>query len=143
MREVDEEGRLRIVEMMWEMVFADGKVTEFEDNVLWRAADLLGISGRDRIDLKHRVAERQAGTAKAKPTRAEPTRPTPPPDAAGACTVRHDENLRCRAIHGISPIFKQNADIAPLLDMAICHAYGLRGTASLCSRSLAKGISSN
>ena len=60
MREVDEEGRRRIVEMMWEMVFADGKVTEFEDNVLWRAADLLAISGRDRIDLKHRVQERQA-----------------------------------------------------------------------------------
>ena len=64
MREVDEGGRRRIVEMMWEMVFADGKVTEFEDNVLWRAADLLGISGRDRIELKHRVAERQAGTVK-------------------------------------------------------------------------------
>ena len=63
MREVDEKGRLRIVEMMWEMVFADGKVTEFEDNVLWRAADLLGISGRDRIDLKHRVAERQGARA--------------------------------------------------------------------------------
>jgi uncharacterized tellurite resistance protein B-like protein len=60
MREVDEAGRRRIVEMMWEMVFADGKVTEFEDNVLWRAADLLGISGRDRIDLKHQVQERQA-----------------------------------------------------------------------------------
>jgi uncharacterized tellurite resistance protein B-like protein len=60
MREVDEAGRRRIVEMMWEMVFADGKVTEFEDNVLWRAADLLGISGRDRIDLKHLVQERQA-----------------------------------------------------------------------------------
>jgi len=58
MREVDEAGRRRIVEMMWEMVFADGKVTEFEDNVLWRAADLLGISGRDRIDLKHLVQER-------------------------------------------------------------------------------------
>ncbi len=63
MREVNEEGRLRIVEMMWEMVFADGKVTEFEDNVLWRAADLLGISGRDRIDLKHRVAEQQGARA--------------------------------------------------------------------------------
>lgn len=62
MREVDEAGRGRIVEMMWEMVFADGKVTEFEDNVLWRAADLLGISGRDRIDLKHLVQERQAAT---------------------------------------------------------------------------------
>jgi uncharacterized tellurite resistance protein B-like protein len=65
MREVDEAGRLRIVEMMWEMVFADGKVTEFEDNVLWRAADLLGISGRDRIELKHRIAELQGGGDKA------------------------------------------------------------------------------
>jgi len=64
MREVDEAGRKRIVGMMWEMVFADGKVTEFEDNVLWRAADLLGISGRDRIDLKHQVQERQAARAK-------------------------------------------------------------------------------
>jgi uncharacterized tellurite resistance protein B-like protein len=64
MREVDGEGRHRIVEMMWEMVFADGKVSEFEDNVLWRAADLLGISGRDRIDLKHRVQERQAERAR-------------------------------------------------------------------------------
>lgn len=60
MRSVDEEGRLRIVEMMWELVYADGQVTEFEDNVVWRAADLLGISSRDRIDLKHRVAEKQA-----------------------------------------------------------------------------------
>ena len=69
MRSVNEEGRLRIVEMMWEMVYADGKVTEFEDNVLWRAADLLGISSRDRIDLKRRIAERQsarsAGASKA------------------------------------------------------------------------------
>jgi uncharacterized tellurite resistance protein B-like protein len=62
MRSVDEEGRLRIVEMMWELVYADGQVTEFEDNVVWRAADLLGVSSRDRIDLKHRVA---AGSAAA------------------------------------------------------------------------------
>jgi uncharacterized tellurite resistance protein B-like protein len=58
MRQVNEAGRLRIVEMMWELVYADGQVTEFEDNVVWRAADLLGISARDRIDLKHRVATR-------------------------------------------------------------------------------------
>jgi uncharacterized tellurite resistance protein B-like protein len=56
MRSVDEEGRLKIVEMMWELVYADGQVTEFEDNVVWRAADLLGVSSRDRIELKHRVA---------------------------------------------------------------------------------------
>src|SRR5450432_4011039 len=60
MRSVDEEGRPRIVEMMWELVYADGQVTEFEDNVVWRAADLLGVSSRDRIDLKHRVAATQA-----------------------------------------------------------------------------------
>jgi uncharacterized tellurite resistance protein B-like protein len=56
MRSVNAEGRLRIVEMMWELVYADGHVSEFEDNVVWRAADLLGVSSRDRIDLKHRVA---------------------------------------------------------------------------------------
>ena len=59
MREVNEEGRLRIVEMMWELVYADGEVTEFEDNVVWRASDLLAISSRDRIDLKRLVASRR------------------------------------------------------------------------------------
>ena len=62
MREVNEEGRLRIVEMMWELVYADGEVSEFEDNVVWRAADLLAVSSRDRIDLKHLVASRRSTT---------------------------------------------------------------------------------
>ena len=57
MRSVNEEGRLRIIEMMWELIYADGYVSEFEDNIVWRAADLLGISSRDRINLKHRVAD--------------------------------------------------------------------------------------
>lgn len=64
MRSLDEEGRKRIVQMMWELVYADGQVTEFEDNVVWRASDLLGISQRDRIDLKHGVAERAGGQVK-------------------------------------------------------------------------------
>jgi uncharacterized tellurite resistance protein B-like protein len=57
MRSVNLEGRLRIIEMMWELVYADGRVSEFEENVVWRAADLLGISSRDRVNLRHRVAE--------------------------------------------------------------------------------------
>ncbi len=61
MREVDEAGRLRIVEMMWELVYADDQVSEFEDNVVWRAADLLGVSSRDRLDLKRKVAARRTG----------------------------------------------------------------------------------
>jgi uncharacterized tellurite resistance protein B-like protein len=58
-RSLDEAGRLGIVEMMWEIVLADGHVTEFEDNLMWRAADLLGVSSRDRIALRQRVAGAQ------------------------------------------------------------------------------------
>ena len=54
-RSLDEEGRRRVVEMMWEIVFADGRVTEFEDNLIWRAADLLGVSTRERVELRQRV----------------------------------------------------------------------------------------
>jgi uncharacterized tellurite resistance protein B-like protein len=55
-RSLDEQGRVRMVEMMWQIVYADGKVTEFEDNLVWRAADLLGISGNERIALRQRVS---------------------------------------------------------------------------------------
>ena len=65
MRSVNEAGRLRIVEMMWELVYADGEVSEFEDNVVWRAADLLGVSSRDRIELKQRVAAAQSASGAA------------------------------------------------------------------------------
>lgn len=59
-RSLDEAGRLRVVEMMWEIVYADGKANEFEDNVIWRAADLLGISSRDRIEMRRRVFGRDS-----------------------------------------------------------------------------------
>jgi uncharacterized tellurite resistance protein B-like protein len=63
MRSVDEPGRLRIVEMMWELVFADGRVSEFEESVIWRAADLLGVSSRDRVELRQRAAAGSAARA--------------------------------------------------------------------------------
>src|SRR5947209_20208395 len=43
MRSLDEEGRTRIVPMMWELVYADGQVTEFEDYIVLAAANLLEI----------------------------------------------------------------------------------------------------
>jgi uncharacterized tellurite resistance protein B-like protein len=55
-RSLDEDGRRRVVKMMWEMVYADGGMNEFEDNVVWRASDLLGISQRDRVELRRDVA---------------------------------------------------------------------------------------
>jgi len=54
-RTLDETGRARIVEMMWEIVYADGRRDELEDNLLWRAADLLGVSPQERIELRRRV----------------------------------------------------------------------------------------
>ena len=64
-RSLDEAGRLGIVEMMWQVVFADGRVNEFEDNLMWRAADLLGVSSRDRIELRRRVAGETAERSEA------------------------------------------------------------------------------
>jgi uncharacterized tellurite resistance protein B-like protein len=59
-RTLDEAGRLRIVEMMWEVAYADGGITEFEDNLIWRASDLLYVPSRDRIELRRRVAAKYA-----------------------------------------------------------------------------------
>jgi uncharacterized tellurite resistance protein B-like protein len=58
-RSLDEDGRRRVVEMMWEIIYADGHVTEFERNLIWRVADLLGVSPRERIGLGQRVASRR------------------------------------------------------------------------------------
>ncbi len=65
-RSLDETARARIVEMMWQIVFADGIVTEFEDNLIWRAADLLGVSRHERIALRERVAAQRLDTGAVK-----------------------------------------------------------------------------
>jgi uncharacterized tellurite resistance protein B-like protein len=59
-RELDQDGRRRIVEMLWEVTMADGVVHEFEGNLVWRAAELLGVSTRDRVALRKAVENRNA-----------------------------------------------------------------------------------
>jgi uncharacterized tellurite resistance protein B-like protein len=54
-RHLDRDQRLHLIEMMWKMVFADGSMSELEDNIVWRVAELLGISTRDRVLLKQRI----------------------------------------------------------------------------------------
>jgi uncharacterized tellurite resistance protein B-like protein len=53
---LDEAGRCRMIEMMWQIAYADGTASEFEDNLIWRVADLLGVSSTERIALRQRVA---------------------------------------------------------------------------------------
>ena len=53
---LDNEGRQLIVKMMWQVICVDERVNEFESNIIWRTADLLGVSSRQRIELRQRVA---------------------------------------------------------------------------------------
>jgi uncharacterized tellurite resistance protein B-like protein len=53
---LDDAGRHRTVRMMWEVVYADRSVNEVEDNIIWRAADLLSVSSRRRVELRQEVA---------------------------------------------------------------------------------------
>lgn len=60
-RALDDEGRLRVVEMMFEVAYADGGLSEFEDNLVWRAAELLNVGSRDRIRIRREVREEAEG----------------------------------------------------------------------------------
>jgi uncharacterized tellurite resistance protein B-like protein len=55
-RALADDGRQKIVEMLWDIAFADGVADEFEENTIWRIAELLGVSTRDRVLLRQRVA---------------------------------------------------------------------------------------
>ena len=54
---LEEEQRLDIVRMMWQVVFADKKNHELEDNMVWRIAELIGISARQRTTLRNQMAK--------------------------------------------------------------------------------------
>lgn len=51
------DDRIEIVRMMWTVVFADSKNHELEDNMVWRIAELLGVSSRDRTILRSQVSK--------------------------------------------------------------------------------------
>jgi uncharacterized tellurite resistance protein B-like protein len=62
---IDDEGRRRTVRMMWEIVYADGNVNEFESNIIWRASDLLGVSSRQRVELRQLVSAETTALSRA------------------------------------------------------------------------------
>lgn len=68
---LDEPGRLGVIEMLWQTAFADGAISEFEDNMLWRVAELLGVSPRDRLALRRKVAGGAGGEDTGEATPAE------------------------------------------------------------------------
>jgi uncharacterized tellurite resistance protein B-like protein len=62
-RQMTHDERVRVIENLWEIAYADGASHEFEENLIWRIAELLGVSPRDRIAMKHLVAENKSAVA--------------------------------------------------------------------------------
>ncbi len=58
--QLSSDERILLVEDLWEMVFADGELHEFEDNIVWRVAELIAVSPQDRVAMKQRVQERHS-----------------------------------------------------------------------------------
>lgn len=56
--QLDMDDRIEIIRMMWTVVFADRQNHELEDNMVWRIAELIGVSGRDRTILRNQVRGR-------------------------------------------------------------------------------------
>lgn len=57
-RHLDNEQRLELIGVLWDIVYADGERSEMEDHVIWRIADLLGVSARERIMKRQEAAAR-------------------------------------------------------------------------------------
>jgi uncharacterized tellurite resistance protein B-like protein len=57
---LDDNERLRMIEMMWTVAYADGAVSDYENHLIWRVADLLSVSTPERIALRQRVATQGA-----------------------------------------------------------------------------------
>src|SRR5689334_20206055 len=56
LKQLDEKERLEIIRMMWQVVYADSKNHELEDNMVWRIAELIGVSARQRTTLRNQMA---------------------------------------------------------------------------------------
>lgn len=57
---LDMSERIEIIELMWRVVFTDSTNQELEDNMVWRVAELIGVSTRDRTRLRSRIQREQA-----------------------------------------------------------------------------------
>ena len=59
--EMDEEERLHIVEMLWEVAFVDGVLDPEEDLLIRKVSGLIAVEDRDRIHARQRVLARMKG----------------------------------------------------------------------------------
>jgi uncharacterized tellurite resistance protein B-like protein len=54
-RSLEAEAKVHFIELLWNLAYADGHRHELEDHVVWRIADLMGVSSRDRVLARQRA----------------------------------------------------------------------------------------
>lgn len=54
--------KVRIIEMLWQVAYADGALDKYEEHLLRKLADLLHLSHRQLLQAKHRVLEAHGPT---------------------------------------------------------------------------------
>jgi uncharacterized tellurite resistance protein B-like protein len=52
-QQLDEAQKLRVLEMMWRVAHADGRIDKHEEHLLRRVADLLHLRHQDFVRLRH------------------------------------------------------------------------------------------
>jgi uncharacterized tellurite resistance protein B-like protein len=55
---LEPDERVSIIEMLWEVAYADGEVHDYEANLIRRVAGLLHVEDRDAGEARRRVLER-------------------------------------------------------------------------------------
>lgn len=62
--ELAQPERQSIIRLMWKVAAADGEIHEYESNLIWRTAELIGVSTRDRVKLRQEVLAQARGPAR-------------------------------------------------------------------------------
>ena len=57
-RECSQDEKIRIIEYLWTIAYADAHLDALEEHMIRRITDLIYVSHRDMIQAKHRVQEK-------------------------------------------------------------------------------------
>jgi uncharacterized tellurite resistance protein B-like protein len=60
---LERERRVEVIEMLWEVAYADGVLDPLEDSLLRRVGGLIDVSDRERGEAKRRVLHRLGATS--------------------------------------------------------------------------------
>lgn len=56
-RHFSPDEKIRVVEMLWQVAYADGRLDRYEEALVRKIAELIHVPHRDFIQAKHRVVE--------------------------------------------------------------------------------------